>query len=179
MGILTFLEASLKLGIPMVFLSWSIFTWLYGSEKISREADRKSTAVQLRAMKKSFKNKTGGKTSYVVDKWMWFGGGFYGLAGLWTFFVIEVSDIFRVIINPSSVYAAMSGGFVSFIVDVLLNQLGNLITAFIWFSYWNDDNVVVCLLVAYFGYWLGIELAKRGHDVPIQKWLQKIKSLRP
>ncbi len=179
MGILTFLEAILKLGIPMVILSWFIFTWLYGGGEIDRDADRKSISAQVKKMKKSFKNKEGGKANYVYDKWMWFGSGFYGLAGLWTFAVIEIVDVFRLILNPSMLSTAMNEGLIALVIDVLMNQLGNVITAFIWFSYWTDDGIIAWILVAYFGYWAGIELARRGDDLPIQEWIRKVKSLRP
>lgn len=174
----TFLEAIIKLGIPMVVLSWVIFTWLYGSGDLDREANRKSIAAQVKMMKKSFKKKKdGGTSNYMVEKWMWFGSGFYGLAGLWTFAVIEVVDAFCIILNPSLILEAFDDGLVSAVIDLVGNQFSNLISAFVWFGYWSDDGIIVWLLVAYAGYWIGVELARRGEDLPIKELLGKLRSL--
>ena len=180
MNFLTFLEAAIKLGIPMVVLSWIIFTWLYGSEDIDRDADRKSTALQVKEMKKSFKKKKhGGTSNYLVEKWMWFGGGFYGLAGLWTFAVIEGTDLFRVVFNPSTILESLDDGLVSALIDLAMNQFSNLIIALVWFGYWGDDGIIIWVLVAYVGYWIGVEMARRGEDLPIQEFLRKLRSLFP
>jgi len=179
MSFITFLEATIKLGIPMVVLSWVIFTWLYGAGDLDRDADRKSINVQVKKMKRSFKKKKdGGTSNYMVEKWMWFGSGFYGLAGLWTFAVIEIADVFRVIFNPSTISESLDDGLVSAVVDLAVNQFSNLITAFVWFGYWADDGVIVWLLVAYVGYWIGVEMARRGEDLPIQELLRKLLSQR-
>ncbi len=180
MNFLTFLEAAIKLGIPMVVLSWLIFTWLYGGGDLDREADRKSINSHAKKMKMSRRGrKSGGRADYLLGKWMWFGSGFYGLAALWTFVVIEIADIVRLLMNPSTVVGILDAGFVSAAIDLLMNQIRNIVTAFVWFGYWADEGIVVWLLVAYLGYWLGVELARRGDDLPMQGWLQKLKSLRP
>lgn len=180
MNFFTFLEASLKLGIPMVILSWTIFAWLYGGGDLDRKAGRKSVDAQVKKMKKSFKKrKDGGASNYMVEKWMWFGSGFYGLAGLWTFAVIEIIDIFRVIFNPSSIIEAFDEGILSAVINLAVNQLSNLIAAFVWFGYWADDGILVWLLVAYAGYWIGVELARREKDLPVKELLSKLRSLRP
>jgi len=180
MNFLVFLEAIIKLGIPMIILSWMIFTWLYGGGDLDRDADRKSINTQVKKMKKSFKKKKdGGTSNYMVEKWMWFGSGFYGLAGLWTFAVIEIADVLRIIFNPSTILESFDEGLVSAVVDLAVNQFSNLVTAFVWFSYWSDDGVIVSLLVAYIGYWIGVEMARRGEDLPIQEFLRKLRSLFP
>ena len=177
MNFLTFLEATIKLGIPMVVLSWIIFTRLYGGGELDRNADKKSIGAKVKNMKRSFnKEKDGGTSNYMVEKWMWFGSGFYGLAGLWTFAVIEIADVLRVISNPSTILHALDDGFVAAVIDLAVNQFSNFITAFVWFGYWPDEGTIVWLLVAYVGYWIGEELARRGKELPIQDWLNKLRS---
>ena len=63
MNFLTFLEATIKLGIPMIVLSWIIFTRLYGGGELDRKADKKSIGAQVKDMKKSFKKKKEGGNS--------------------------------------------------------------------------------------------------------------------
>ncbi len=181
MGFIAILETVIKLGIPMVVLSWVIFTWLYGGGDLDRDADRKSINKQVKKMKKSFKKKKdGGTSNYMVEKWMWFGSGFYGLAGLWTFAVIEFIDVFRVMVNPSLISESFDNGLVFAVVNLVVNQFSNLVKAFVWFSYWSDGRVIVSLLVAYVGYWIGVEVARRSEDLPmVQELLRKLNSLFP
>lgn len=164
----------------MVVLSWLIFTWLYGGGDLDRGADRKSIDAAVKKMKKSFKKqKKGGTANYMVGKWMWFGSGFYGLAGLWTFVVIEVLDVSRFILDPSQFTESLRDGIVSTAIDVLMNQIGNVVTAFVWFSYWSEDSIIPWLIVAYLGYWIGVELARRGEDSQIQELIRRIRALIP
>lgn len=180
MNFFTFLEATIKLGIPMVVLSWVIFTRLYGGGELDRKANKKSIGAEVKNMKKSFKKKKdGGTSNYMVEKWMWFGSGFYGLAGLWTFVVIEATDLFRLILNPSLIPDSLDDGLVSAVVNLAVNQLSNFLTAFVWFGYWPDEGTVIWLLVAYAGYWIGVELARRGDELPFQEWLNRLRSLLP
>ena len=178
MNFYTLFEVTTKLGIPMIVLSWIIFAWLYGGGDLDRKSNRKSIATQVKTMKKSFKKKKdGGTSNYMVEKWMWFGGGFCGLAGLWTFVVTEIAEVIRIIFNPALLSEAFDDGFVSAVIDLAVNQSSNLVTVFVWFGYWSDDNVIVSLLVAYVGYWIGVEMARRGGDLPIQELLGKLRSL--
>jgi len=187
MGIFDLFEALIKLGIPMIALSWFIFSWLYNSEKIDREAGRKAISSHVKTMRKSFaskekdeKERDGTKeANYIYDKWMWFGGGFYGLAGLWTFAVIETTQLFSFVFNFPGISILLQDGVVSFVVTLLLNQLGNVISAFVWFAYWDIDSVFVSLLVAYFGYWAGVELARRDTEFSISALLEKFSDDKP
>ncbi|MFT4817120.1 MAG: hypothetical protein ACI80L_002373 [Pseudohongiellaceae bacterium] len=180
MNFFTFLEAIIKLGIPMVVLSWVIFSRLYGGGELDRKANKKSIGAEVKSMKKSFKKKKdGGTSNYMVEKWMWFGSGFYGLAGLWTFAVIEATDIFRIILNPSLIPDSFDNGLLSAVVNLAVNQFSNFVTAFVWFGYWPDEGIIIWLLVAYAGYWIGVELARRGDELPFQEWLSKLRSRLP
>ena len=136
--------------------------------------------MTIKKIKKSFKRtKGGGRANYVLGKWMWFGSGFYGLAALWTFVVIELSDIVRLILNPSPLLHLLDDGLISAAIELIMNQIGNIVSAFVWFSYWADDGIIVWLLVAYAGYRIGVELARRDDDWPIHDWLEKLRSLLP
>jgi hypothetical protein len=155
------LEAVFKLGVPILVLSWLLFSWLYREGKLQIKADRKAIAGSLKEMKKVSKQKDVGGQNYIYDKWMWFGSGFYGLAGLWTFLVMELVDILNLIFNFPGFASLLADGFIKVIVRGLLNQLENIVSAFVWFNYWSEGSPVIWLVVAYFGYLGGIELAKR------------------
>lgn len=159
MSIFDLIEALIKLGLPMVAISWLMFSWLYSSGEIDREADRKAVKLRLKKMKNTFEKKEAHSAGYVYDKWMWFGSGFYGLAALWTFSVIEISDFLSFIFSFPGFSVLFEDGVIGFFISVALGQLGNLISAFIWFSYWPADSRLLWLLVAYLGYWCGAVLS--------------------
>ena len=68
----------------------------------------------------------------------------------------------------------LEDGIISFVVCFLINQFGNVISAFLWFSYWPAESILLWILIAYLGYWTGVELARRNAEIPIEQWLQKL-----
>ena len=177
------LMATFVLGLPMVGLSWFLFAQLYSSGDMDRTADRKAIKTRMKALKTSFKSKPKLKqgekrqSNPVYDKWMWFGGGFYGLAALWTFVVIEISELFNFIVHNPGREALFGNGLVSLLVDLLINQFQNMISALVWFGYWNANSVLVWVLVAYAGYWIGVEMARREIRIPVTTLIQKVRAL--
>lgn len=151
------------LGLPLVVLSWVLFSWLFVSGDIDHQDDHEAITQKLKELKKldkSLRRGVGGKKNFFFDKWMWFGSGFYGMAGFWTLLVIEVGEIAGLFMNPVLDAEATPRGIIEVILSFLMDQLGNIIQAFLWFSYWPADSILVWVLIAYLGYWLGVELAK-------------------
>lgn len=162
MLLLNTLEAILKLGLPMLGLSWLLFHWLYAEGELDRGDDRKAVRQRLRKMKKAFRGSANRGPRIVYDRWAWFGTGFYGLAALWTFLVLEGTGAAG-FLSSAGFMTMLDNGIVAFIIGFLVNQLANTIEALLWFGYWSGDNgsVVVSIAVAYMGYWAGTELARR------------------
>jgi len=187
--VIDILLAILKLGLPLAGLSWFLFSQIYNNGDMDREADRKAINSHLKSLKASYKNKKKVKEkenekdkdkgkaniNMVQDKWMRFGGGFYGLAALWTFVIVEISDIFNFIVHNPGWAALFGDGLINLLIEVLVNQLQNFIAAFIWFSYWDADSIPLLVLVAYAGYWLGVELARRQYVTAVMPWIEKIR----
>ncbi|MEQ8953519.1 MAG: hypothetical protein RL120_05245 [Gammaproteobacteria bacterium] len=166
------IQAVLLMGLPLGGLSWLIFTWLYHSGEIDRSADRKTVSARVKEMKASYKSSRAKRRSNpILAKWMWFGSGFYGLAGLWTFLAIEVSQFFDFLFNYPGTDYLLRDGFFSFVIDVLVNQLLNVVMAFIWFTWWPADSFLIWLVVAYMGYWAGVEAARRQQDNAVVRWI--------
>jgi len=189
MNLIEILEACLKLGAPMAILSWGIFSWLHSKGKLDIRADRKAISTELKQMRKNEKKqraeaKKGKKNEndfsnflqlrdskpsqaeenaeMLYGRWMWFGGGFYGLAALWTFAVVEVLDILGFIYNFPGFAKLFEHGVWSLVGDLIANQIMNIVSAFVWFNYWSGSSPVwLWFVVAYLGYLLGMELAKR------------------
>lgn len=185
MLILDLLESILKLGLPMAGLSWFLFFQLYHSGHVDRGADRKAIKSQVKALRAGFKARaktkvrdevsSRKKADIVYDKWMWFGSGFYGLAALWTFVIIEITEIFNFIFGFPGWAVLFSDGVISLVVDLLINQIQNLVTAFVWFSFWDADSIWLWVLMAWLGYWVGVEAARRESEIPVAGWIEKLR----
>ena len=172
------LQALLLLGLPMVILSWCLFSWMFESGELDRGAGHKAISSGVKALKKNSSVKTQAKRNLVFEKWMWFGSGFYGLAGLWTFSIIELRDFLNFLLNLSQLSSLAADGLIDTLIDVLISQLGNVLQAFLWFSYWPADSILAWIVVAYLGYWLGVELAKRRRVYSLDEFLQKIRAMK-
>lgn len=167
------LLAVATLGLPLAALSWFLFSLLFETGEIGRDANRKLISARVNELKKSAA-KTPGVSNALYNKWMWMGSGFYGLAGLYTLVIIELRELFGFLANLSAVPGYFSDGIVSFLIGFLTNQIGNMVQAFVWWGYWPADSVVVWVLVAYLGYWVGVELARRHKLQSIQEFKQRL-----
>ena len=180
--------AGLFLGLPLAALSCFLFTWLFNNGDLDRDLDSQALKASIKNMKKSTPSglKERSTTRFVYDKWMWFGSGFYGLAGLWTFAVIEISQFFGFMINVGSWPRMFDDGYVSFLIDLAINQLGNMLQGLVWFTYWPADSMLLWVLIAFLGYRLGLLFAKQGRltalpstwylvsNVSVPKWLTRL-----
>jgi len=131
------------LGLPMVALSWVIFSWIFLSGEIDRQDKRDAIKAQVKKLKtlSSLDGKRGKR--YLYDKWVWFGSGFYGLAGIWTLIVIEVGELVGFLSKLGSFSGLGEISIISLIIEFLINQLGNLLQAFLWWGYWPADSMLV------------------------------------
>jgi hypothetical protein len=179
MTILYFLEAILTFGLPLAFLSWMVFDWMYSDGQLDREDDPKLIKSKLKNIKQDFKTRGTGQGNFLYRKWMWFGGGFYGLAGLWTFVATEIVDIAR-FLQQFTDPGYFAGGLIDLLMRFLMNQLGNLINAALWFTYWPGENesTLVWVFVAYAGYWIGVRLAREHTiDAQVQRALHVLRTV--
>ena len=178
--IVDILKAIIELGLPLALLSWLIFMRLFISGELDRQSDRKGIERGVKKIKASFKGEKKrtfaekSKTDLVFEKWIYFGSGFYGLAALWTLVVIEVSELIGSVFNFPGLDALFGDGLIAFLFNLAMNQLSNLISAFVWFSYW-DGSMLIWVLVAYAGYLAGIEAARRNLQVSKEALLERVR----
>ena len=142
-----------QLGIPVTLLTWYLFSRLYDRGHLDDQEDSEAAFKALKARNKEEKLED---NNLVQQRWMKFGGGFYGLTALWTLVVIEISDFVQFVVGFPGFAALFSDGVISFIISFFVNQLMNLIAAFIWFTYWSE--VIVTVAVSYGGYLLGMNV---------------------
>lgn len=156
------LRAIFELGLPVAGLSWLLFYRLYHRGELARDADRGSIRSRLKQMKKSANKADTAPDPVLQKKWMKFGGGFYGMAALWTLIVVEVSGGVSVIAHPSSIESMVEGGVIHIIIDWLLGQASTFVQAMTWFNWWPGpgESTIVWFLVPMAGYVAGLELAR-------------------
>jgi hypothetical protein len=161
MSILEWLMAAIELGLPMAVMSWLMFNWLYGAGQLPREAGHKAIREHLTNLKKHHKKSKSKNGNYLYKQWLFFGGGFYGLAVLWTLLVIEISELIGFIVN-FDLSALLANGIIALMVSVIVAQFGNIVSAMLWFGYWPSDGAaaVIWVLMAYAGYLTGIHFAR-------------------
>jgi hypothetical protein len=174
MSIFVWFVAAFKLGVPVAGMSWLMFNWLYGAGQLSRNAGHKAIREQIGQIKKSHKTNKAKSGNYLYRQWLMFGGGFYGLAALWTLLSIEVGELISFLFN-FDLQELMADGFVAMLLNFIAAQVNNIVTAAVWFAYWPEGNqpILPWVLMAYAGYLLGIHLARE------QQTLHKVSDLIP
>ncbi|XOV83936.1 MAG: hypothetical protein ACFHXK_02240 [bacterium] len=158
------LEATLKLGLPVACLGWFVLKQLYARGDLDRSHDSRTVAENIKQIRKNRKQNKALRSDLVQTKWMQFGGGFYGCAALWTFLMIELTELMDLLSNFPGFSTLVENGLINLIVSLLLNQLSNFIAAMIWFSYWADGGIAIgiWIAVAYLGYLSGLTVAKQN-----------------
>ena len=160
----------------MVVLSWVIFSWIFLSGEVDRQEKRNAITAQVKKLKTLPGLEGNRGKRYLYDKWAWFGSGFYGLAGFWTLIVIEVGELVGFLSSPATISPTGAGDIIGLIIGFFIDQMANLLQAFLWWSYWPADSMLVWLAVAYLGYWLGVELARNTHSDALEQILKSVRS---
>lgn len=106
--------------------------------------------------------------NYLHKKWVNFGGGFYGLMALMTFFAIEIQEIATFILSIEGFQTITNLLNLSSLINLFVASIMNFVTAMIWFTYWPDQidmgNGWIWLAMAYAGYHFGRWLAETHLD---------------
>ena len=89
-------QALLQVGLPVALLTWLLLARLFQRGTLDRAQTTKSLEQDLQSWQKAQKQ-SGESASIVQRKWLQYGGGFYGAAGLWTLLVIELNNFWTFI----------------------------------------------------------------------------------
>jgi hypothetical protein len=159
--------------IPVSLVSYFMISRAILSKRLGQFSDNKSLQSAMKDMSKKHKEDKKSKTDMkgsshlIVNKWLYFGGGFYGLMAFMTYVVIEVREIIGFVsnlihLNWSQLWSSMS---IDLLVDLLVQAIMNLVDAFVWFRYWPNEidmrNGWYWLIAAYLGYLLGARIAEK------------------
>ena len=182
------LHALFKAGLPVALASYALVWWALrhgylgpvsslkelekGFSRLSREKkaarrrqkkSARSSAVTL--MQSGEKPPAKDRLNPVHNKWLAFGGGFYGVVGLLTYGVVELGelrDFFLAFGDLPAFFAQLGFGT---LVSIFIGAARNFVVAIAWPAFWlsdiHSDYIWVWFVVAYAGYWAGARLAMR------------------
>ncbi len=172
--------ATIQIGLPLTAMSWLMFNWLYGAGQLPREAGHKAIRDHLDSLRKHHKTSKTRRGNYLYRQWMLFGGGFYGLSVLWTLLVIETLELIGFIVD-FDMQALLADGVIAMLISFALAQLGNIVSALLWFGYWPDNGgaIIPWVVMAYAGYLYGIHLARERQT--LHRWRdlsREVKNMR-
>jgi hypothetical protein len=178
------LRALLIAAVPVACFTFLSLQWLIASgrlEGFSSQKDlEKRLRAQARAAKKARKQQgrewlpRGGAGDFLHNKFLSFGGGFYGTMAALTYILIEAIEIWNFLLDIASPDTWFNRLGLQLLIDFVVNSFTNLIAAFVWFATLPDmidmDNGWIWLGAAYGGYLAGMEITRlRGND--IWRWL--------
>jgi len=105
-------------------------------------------------------------TDFLANKWLSFGGGFYGLVAVLTYIIVEAQEIFDLLSMPSESEGVFSGISIGMLINFFIDSLMNFITAISWPVYWMNTGQAPFwqwCMAAYGGYLTGKMLVKTFH----------------
>ncbi|MEM6485942.1 MAG: hypothetical protein AAF662_13290 [Pseudomonadota bacterium] len=157
-----FFRASWCLGLPSLLLTWWLCHRLYRRGLVAPdtgadELGRKTGEVQP----------SSSHIGFIQSKWTMLGGGFYGVAALWTLFIIETQQTWKFLVESARELLRGRAPFplepVSIATDLLRNQIQSIVDAATWFLYWSSrsSNIWIWFVVAYGAFRIGVLLASK------------------
>jgi hypothetical protein len=109
------------------------------------------------------------------EKWMKFGGGFYGVVAFYTYVLIEWREIADFIANFGGFFEMIQRVSLGAVIELIVNSIVNFVAAIAWPVYWisraDQAYLWVWFATAYGGYWLGIRLALTVQQGWFKDWL--------
>ncbi len=107
----------------------------------------------VKSVKKAHKG-----SGLLTAKWVEFGGGFYGLVAVLTYFIVEAQEIIELFSSENGVMDTISHIGIGTLVNFFIESILNFITAISWPIYWMGEGQAAFwqwFLVAYAGYLAG------------------------
>lgn len=165
------LRAMLVAGLPMFALSFAMVWWALHRGRLDgnsfKELQKSIEAVGKQRKKKDKPE----KMDPAMEKWFRFGGGFYGLVALYTWLLIEWDELADFFLGLGSVVLSFDfSRLIDLVINLFVESIMNFVAAIAWPFYWLGEahNPWVWLLLAYGGYWLGIQAAQQAFG---KRWL--------
>lgn len=169
------LRVTLIGALPVFLLSYVVLSKAFSSDKYDRKKRKRakndaqsdmseSTEQSLEKAQPSGQFNIGERA---MDKWLFFGGGFYGTMAFATFLAIEFGQIVGFFgklldLTLSQVFSKIG---IDLLVKFFIDAIMNMVDAFIWFIYWpkhiDMQNGWVWLIASYIAFTLAARCAEK------------------
>jgi len=147
--------------LPIAVLSFGLVYWAIKKKHLKSGQSVKQLSKDIEKLpdENSVANNQPG-SDLILNKWMGFGGGFYGVVALFTYIVVEWKELMEFFSDMNGIFSFNVGMIVNFFIESLMN----FITAITWPVYWmgrlDGVQMWVWVVAAYLGYELGMRLAR-------------------
>ncbi|NNJ71794.1 MAG: hypothetical protein HKP09_01295 [Enterobacterales bacterium] len=138
------INAILYSGIP-IFLVTLVLSYWAASQGLDDTEEQSDATKNLSTADEETKPETS-KAEHIVpknkagnvlhEKWVQFGGGYYGVMALCTYLHIELLEISQALADFESVQDFIQSVNVDFFVNLFISAIMNMIAAFMWWSHW-------------------------------------------
>ena len=172
--IIEFIKAAFIAGIPVALTSYLLAWWALknnyfgtidgvGVKGLEQEVKRLTKARKKKKGKDEPAEPNPPKMNPVHNKWLSFGGGFYGVVALLTYALVELNEVRDFISNLGGLTQWLSNISIDTIINFLIDSLKNFVIAISWPWYWMTEissrQPWIWFLVAYGAYWAGTRFA--------------------
>ncbi|GHF17843.1 hypothetical protein GCM10017044_10370 [Kordiimonas sediminis] len=123
------LFTALMMGVLVGGLSYALFWWAHRVGLTDDDGTVKKRPKRNEETGKKQDRKTG---DYTIDKWLSFGGGYYGVVALLTFILIELEQAIEFLTDWDAIVRYFSTFGINTLVQFLINQIQNFVQAIIW-----------------------------------------------
>ena len=155
------IKAIFMAGLPSAALAFMMV--FYAIKRGYIEIDEAVESLKKRR-KQARKDDSEFKVNPIHQKWLYFGGGYYGLMALATYIHVETIEVIDFFANYSSFANLIDQLTFSALIHLVIESFLNIIPAFTWFLYWPKlivmHNGWYWLLASYLGYQLGGYVAR-------------------
>ena len=156
------LKAIFIAGLPVGLIGFSLVLWSIKKNYLSAEDN---ISILKEKKKQSDDKESDFKLNPIHQKWLFFGGGYYGTMAFITYIHIEVLEVAEFFSNFSSLSNLIEQISFAAVISLIVESFLNIIPAFVWFSYWPDvfaiGNGWYWLAASFLGFELGSYMAKR------------------
>ena len=163
--ILEAIWAVVLVGVPITSFTLAIVWWGLRNGHFEEINDSKELGRELKKIAKGKIDPENDNRDFIQKKWAKFGGGFYGVVAFFTWLVVEIREIFDMIVNIGGLWAFLKQINIGVIIELFISAITNFVTAMVWPVYWmkriDTNQVWMFFMAAYGGYVLGMKLAQQ------------------
>ncbi|TPH12096.1 hypothetical protein [Litorilituus lipolyticus] len=159
------IKAVLFVGLPVGVFSYVMMYYAYKNGYLTTDIAIEDAFKKHNQEYVSLSRKNKKELRYFHSKWISFGGGFYGLVALLTFIIIELLQFTNFWLGVTGWHDVAALFTLDSLINMFIDAIKNMVAAAVWFTYWPDvfdtPNFIAWILVAYAGYRLGANFAKK------------------